>query len=125
MDAVAAVYLGVDSDGHKWFIKVKGGDVVGPGPEIANHLHQSGIAAVLAPIPSNSGLPWATSECQTNSVYPFVEGDNAVANGLTEAQWRTFGQSLRAVHDSSLPVNLRDSLPADPFAVPSLADLKI
>ena len=41
--------------------------------------------------------------------------------GLSDDQWREFGSTLRAVHDSGLGGHLRGRIPAETFALPSAA----
>jgi spectinomycin phosphotransferase len=52
-------------------------------------------------------------------LYPFVVGRTAMDAGLNEDQWRTFGATLRAVHDSGLEQEFADRLPVDRFGLPA------
>jgi spectinomycin phosphotransferase len=54
-------------------------------------------------------------------LYPFVRGENAMVVGLTDTQWREFGETLRAVHDSGLSERFRDQIRVETFALPSAA----
>jgi spectinomycin phosphotransferase len=108
--------------GGRWFAKVRFGSVADAPLEVPRALLEAGISNVLAPVRTLAGtLSHRMDDHRTVVVYPFVAGQNAVAAGMTARQWRTFGASLRAVHDSGLEAHFADRLPAETFALPSAA----
>ena len=120
-DMQAASYDVVAADG-RWFAKVRFGSVVHAPLEVPRALLDAGVSNVLAPVRTlDSALSHPMDDGRALVVYPFVTGRNAVAAGMTADQWRTFGTSLRAVHDSGLEAHFADRLPAETFAVPSAA----
>jgi spectinomycin phosphotransferase len=71
----------------------------------------------------NGGL-WCALEGtpgHTVVLYPYLEGENAMVAGMSEDQWREFGVSLRAVHDSAVGDQFQHLLPTETFALPSAA----
>jgi spectinomycin phosphotransferase len=51
--------------------------------------------------------------------YPFATGRSAMEAGMTEEQWRLFGATLRAVHDTGFEAAFAGRLPAETFSLPS------
>ena len=123
-DFNAAVYAARAQDGTPYFFKVRFGPVFEPGLEVPRALRDRGVSNVLAPLRTRSGVLWAPlrdSPGYTVVLYPFIQGENAVAAGMTADQWRAFGASLRAVHDSGLGEAFRDRLRVEDFALPAAA----
>ncbi len=123
-DLDAADYEAVAARGERYFLKVRFGPVSEPGVEVARALVDGGIDRVLAPLRTRSGGLWWPLEGYagyTIVLYPFIEGENAKVTGLTEGQWREFGETLRAVHDSGLGERFRDRVSEEDFALPSAA----
>ena len=123
-DMRAASYDVAAADGH-WFAKVRFGPVADAPLEVPRALLDAGISNVLAPIPTlASTLSHRMDDPRSVVLYPFVAGRNAVVAGMTADQWRTFGRSLRAMHDSCLEARFADRLPAETFALPSAAAVR-
>ncbi|MBA2470011.1 MAG: aminoglycoside phosphotransferase family protein [Chloroflexia bacterium] len=123
-DLDAAVYEAVAARGERYFLKVRFGPVSEPGLEVARALVDGGIDRVLAPLRTRSGGLWWPLEGSagyTIVLYPFIEGENAMVNGMSEEQWRAFGTTLRAVHDSGLGERFRGRVSVEDFALPSAA----
>jgi spectinomycin phosphotransferase len=82
-----------------------------------------GIGHVLAPLRTRSSGLWCPlgDDDSTVVLYPFVRGKNAKAAGLSDDQWREFGSTLRAVHESGLGERFRGQLRAETFTLPSAA----
>lgn len=123
-DLTAAVYEIVADDGSSYFLKVWFGPVFQPGLLVARTLLDRGIGAVLAPLRTTTSDLWCPldrSAGPTIALYPFVRGESAKIVGLSAAQWRAFGASLRAVHTSGLGERFRDRLRTEDFALPSAA----
>lgn len=123
-DLDTAVYEITAEDGERYFLKVRFGPVHEPSLLVPRALIDLGIENVLAPLGANSAQLWLPLEgCPDFTVvlYPFIDGENAMIAGMTEDQWRTFGSTLRAVHDSGLGERFRGQLPVESFALPSAA----
>src|SRR4051794_30794337 len=112
-DYNASVYDVTASDGTHWFVKIRTGEVAVANLQIPRALSDLGIPNILAPLPTSSGALWCSLDDADAVVilYPFIRGTNAKGVGLSDDQWRTFGSTLRAVHDSGLHDRFRDQLP--------------
>lgn len=123
-DLDATVHHVVAQDGTAYFLKVRSGPVHAPGLLVPRALIERGVPNILAPLPLGSGELWchlAGEAGATVVLYPFVRGENAMVAGMSDAQWRTFGETLAAVHASGLERDLGGLLPAETFALPSAA----
>jgi len=117
-DMRSATYA-VAATGTRAFLKVRFGPATDAPLEVPRALLDAGITDVLAPLRTlTSGLWHPMGEC-TLALYPFVSGRNAVRAGMTADQWRAFGSTLRAVHDSALGERFADRLPVETFALAS------
>jgi len=121
-DLSAAVYDVTAVDGEHYFLKVRSGSVHEPSLLVPRALNDLGIEHLPAPLRTQLGQLW----CQLDGypgylvvLYPFVLGESAMIAGMTENQWRTFGSTLRAVHDSGLSERFKGQLPVETFALPS------
>jgi spectinomycin phosphotransferase len=102
------------------FLKVRFGPAAEVALEVPRALLDAGVPNVLAPMRTlTSGLWHAMGDSRNLVLYPFVTGRNARLAGMTADQWRTFGSTLRAVHDSALAERFADRLPAETFGLAS------
>ena len=123
-DLDAAVYRVLADDGAAYFLKIRFGPVDEAGLAVPRMLIDGGVPNVLAPIRTASSALWCRLDGTSGYsvvLYPFVEGGDAVATGLSDEQWREFGTTLRAVHASGLGERLRGRLPVEGFGLPSAA----
>jgi spectinomycin phosphotransferase len=123
-DLDAAVYKILSTDGRSFFLKIRLGPVFEPGLEVPRRLIERGIPNILGPLRSRSGALWHPLDGYpgyTVVLYPFIRGENAMKAGMSAAQWRKFGVTLRAVHDSGVGEQYRDRLRVEDFALPSAA----
>ena len=120
-DLRSASYEVALADGRA-FLKVHVGTVPDAPLEVTRALLDAGVTNVLAPIRTLTSALWhPMGEGGGRSVVlsPFVAGRSAMVAGMTSDQWRTFGATMRAVHDSSLEIRFADRLPAETFTLPS------
>ncbi len=123
-DLNAAVYEVSAADDAPFFLKIRNGPAFEPGLAVPRALIDRGIPNILAPLRSRSGALWRPltgSPGYTLVLYPFVRGENAMTAGMSAAQWREFGVTLRAVHGSGVGEGFRDRLRIEEFALPSAA----
>jgi spectinomycin phosphotransferase len=123
-DLGAAVYEVVSSDGTVFFLKVRFGPIAEAALLVARALADRGIPHVLAPLPTRSAALSAPLDDEDGScliLYPFVRGTSAMEVGMSDEQWRTFGATLRVIHDSGLEAAFRSRLRVEDFALPSAA----
>ena len=123
-DMRAASYAVAAADG-RWFAKVRFGPVPDAALEVSRALVDAGISNVLGPSRTlTSALSHPMGDGRSLVVYPFVAGRNAVAAGMTADQWRAFGATLRAVHDSRFEAQFAGHLPAERFRLPPAATVR-
>ncbi|MBA2374157.1 MAG: aminoglycoside phosphotransferase family protein [Chloroflexi bacterium] len=123
-DMHAASYE-VATPGARAFLKVRFGPAADAPLEVPRALLDAGVPNILAPKRTLSSALWhAMGDGRTLTLYPFVAGRNAMEAGMTADQWRSFGSTLRAVHDSALAERLVDRLPAETFGLASAAAVR-
>ena len=120
-DLAAAVYKVFAEDEVAYFLKIRFGPVHESGLIVPWALAERGIRNVLAPLQTRSGELWCSCEGCSLVLYPFIAGNNAMAIGMSDDQWREFGSTLQAVHSSGLAEEFRGRLPGETFALPSAA----
>jgi spectinomycin phosphotransferase len=120
-DMSAFVYEGTATEGTSYFIKIRAGEFAPAALLVPRLLIEQGIPNILAPLRTQAQALWCTCETYSIVVYPFIRGENAMVAGLTEDQWRTFGTTLRAIHDGGFPAQLPGQVPMETFALPSAA----
>ncbi len=122
-DLEAASYEVSTPDGS-FFLKVRLGAVQQASLDVPRALLEARVPNVLAPIPTRSSALWAAMDWRRLVLQPFVHGRNAMVAGLTDDQWRTFGATLRAVHDSGLERSFADRLPVETFSLAAAAPVR-
>lgn len=102
-DLNTAVYRGLGADGARYFVKLRFGDFDPMSVALPKYLSERGVGEIIAPLATRAGKLWADLGAFRVIVYPFVEGDNAYARPLSDAQWVAFGAALRRIHAVTLP----------------------
>jgi spectinomycin phosphotransferase len=123
-DMNAAIFEVISVDEISYFLKVRFGPIYEPGLEVPSALIHLGIPNILGPLRTRTSELWCQLEISSGFsivLYPYIESENAKKVGLTDAQWRTFGSTLQAVHSSGLEERFRDRLPVETFSLPSAA----
>ncbi|HEX6290525.1 MAG TPA: phosphotransferase [Herpetosiphonaceae bacterium] len=118
-DSASFVYRVDAVDGTSYFLKVRAG--VGFSPPsllIPRFIHEQGIAHIVAPLPTTDGAMWVGVDDFALSLYPFIAARNAAKVGLSDQHWRDLGGTLRQIHTSQLPAELRLMIPQERF-IPS------
>ena len=126
-DLHAGVHRVVSRGGASYFLKITLGPVNGPALQVQAALVDLGIPNILAPLRTRS----ADLSCSIDGdhrygvvLYPFIAGQSAKAVGLSDGQWREFGSTLRAVHDSGLGQRFGAVLGVESFDLPSGAKVR-
>jgi spectinomycin phosphotransferase len=123
-DPNAAAYEVVSREGEAYFLKVRFGPVDSSGLLVPRALIDLGVPNILAPLRTLSCGLWCPLDSYPGYgvvLYPFVRGESAMVAGMSDEQWREFGSTLRAMHDSGLGERLRGSIPVETFSLPSAA----
>jgi spectinomycin phosphotransferase len=121
-DPHASVYEVLTADSTRYFLKVRFGPVDESSLLVPWTLIDHGVPNILGPLRTRSSALWAPLDGypgHTVVLYPFVPGENAMVTGMSDDQWREFGSTLRAVHDSGLEDSFRGQLRIEDFALPS------
>ena len=115
-DASAAVYRVEGKDGTPYFLKLRRDDFDEIAVAVPAFLRAQGIRQVMAPIATTTGRLWASGQGFAWILYPFFAGQNGYEAALSDARWVTFGQSVRAVHATSLPPALARRVPREDYS---------
>ena len=114
-DAAAGVYRVQSGAGSAYFVKVKRGAIAEISVRLPYYLHQQGMDAAAAPLPTREQTLWQMVEGYTVIVYPFITGQMGSVVGLSDSQWTAFGRCLKALHLTELPPDLRRLVPQEAF----------
>ena len=114
-DSAARVYRADTANGRAYFLKLRRGQACEPGICVPRYLKDHGLEQVVAPLAAAAGDLWVSLEGFTLIVYPFIDGSPGMEAGLSESQWREFGNVLRRMHASALPPPLAALLPTETF----------
>ncbi len=108
-DYHGGVYHVTTETGLSYLLKATTRPLYQPRYIVPRFLHDQGITAVVAPIPTTSGALWAPTQQDgvewTIIVYPWIAGDSSLA-GMTDAQWRELGGIFRWIHQTPAPPEL-------------------
>ena len=115
-DVNTAVYRVTTELGEPYFLKLRGGAFEPMSVMVPRFLCDQGIRQIIEPIRAADGAPWSHLDRFTCVLYPFIEGQNAWAVPLTEAQWVDFGAALRAVQSAPLPAEIKSRLPVEIYS---------
>jgi spectinomycin phosphotransferase len=123
-DMQAATYV-VDTGTDHLFLKVYLRTPPDAPLAVPSALLEAGVPNVLAPIRTvTSRLSQSMSDGRSLVVYPFIAGQNAMVAGMTADQWRVFGSTLRAVHDSEITHRFAGRLPVETFRLVAAATVR-
>lgn len=103
LDVNAGVYRVESDEGAAYLLKVRTGARYEPAYRVPEYLRDWGIDAVVAPLPTTRHALWAESATWTLLLYPFIVGETGWRHPITDAQWASAGETLRQIHQASLP----------------------
>jgi spectinomycin phosphotransferase len=113
-DYRAGVYRVVSEQGASYLLKATSRPLYEPSCLVPRYLHDRGLTAVVAPIPTTSGSLWTRLGEWIVTVYPFLEGETSLT-GMTDALWQETGRVFRRIHEVALPPEGFPSLRAETF----------
>lgn len=119
-DANAAVYQVNTTAGVSYFLKATRSPIVPANLAIPRALIDRGIPNVLAPLYTRRRALWCTIEPYSLVLYPFIQGENAMRQKMTDQQWVAFGKTLNAIHSSGLQAQFAGEVPVEDFATPMI-----
>ncbi|NJM05023.1 phosphotransferase [Candidatus Gracilibacteria bacterium] len=123
VDVRAAVYRAQAEGGDSYFVKLRRGEFNELAVLLPGYLNQSGVAAVIEPLPTSTRQLWTTLGDFTVVLYPFVEGKNAFHRPFTERHWQQFAEALRQLHTVPAQSNCAPRCGARPFHHAGASDL--
>jgi spectinomycin phosphotransferase len=94
-DASATVHREDAGDGRAYFLKLRCRPAPEPGLLVPDAPRERGVPNILAPLRTRAGCLWCSCGAFTAVLYPILEGRDAAAVGLSDAQWRACGATLR------------------------------
>ncbi len=109
-DPNTAAHRAVDDAGAEWLVKLRRGAFQEAVAWLPGFLRDARLPAVLAPVASRAGRPWADLGDWRLIVFPFVHARQAREVTLSEAQWRELGVALRGLHSVVLPESLASGI---------------
>jgi spectinomycin phosphotransferase len=115
-DMNASVYKAHTLDQMSYFIKIKVGHHNDISAEIAEFLHSAGIQQIICPIKTIHGRPTQYIDDFTLIVYPFIEGQDGFSRSLTDDQWIKLGQTLRQIHELSVPLSVQTRIRREDYS---------
>jgi spectinomycin phosphotransferase len=105
-DVNTAVYRVVVGEGAAYFLKLRRGHFDEISVVLPEFLSDRGITQVIAPLSTRSGRLWADLYDYKTILYPFVEGHDGYAVGLSDTQWSDLGKVLKNIHTTHIPAEL-------------------
>ena len=115
-DLNTAVYRIVTADEQVYFAKLRKGDFQEASVTVPNYLAALGFRQMIPALPARSGQPWAHLAPYRVILYPFVDGRDGFAAGLSHAQWVEFGAALKRFHTAAIPAALTAAIQRETFS---------
>jgi spectinomycin phosphotransferase len=115
-DPGTAVYRLSAADGTAWFLKLRRDPFDEVSVTLPKFLAGQGIPHLLPALDAASGQPWTRLGEFTLILYPFVEGRDGYAAGLTGSQWVALGVALRRIQSAVLPAELAARIPRESWS---------
>ena len=123
-DMQSSVFKVETDTNANYFLKAKTSDFNPICAAIPHFLFTNGLTAVVAPITTTSGGSWTSCAAFTIMLYPFIEGNSGMVQGMTLPLWAKFGQVLRRLHQTELPKILAAQLPREHFQPSAAATMR-
>ncbi|GHO99694.1 spectinomycin phosphotransferase [Reticulibacter mediterranei] len=104
LDTNAGTYRVVTGQGTAYFLKAKQvTSFYEPTCIVPRYLCDQGIAAVVAPIPTQQQTLWTQFGNWRIMLYPFIDGETSWQPGLNDEQWHAVGAAFKRIHEATLP----------------------
>ncbi len=106
-DQNTAVYRVVADDAKSYFLKLRSGVFDPTSVALPRFFSDQGIEHIITPLTAQTGQLWANLDAFTTILYPFVDGHDGYDVALSERQWYDFGATLKRIHSTVVPADLR------------------
>jgi spectinomycin phosphotransferase len=118
-DSDTYVYRVEADDGAAYFLKIRNRLGFSPASlAVPRYLRDAGVPHILAPLPSRSQSPWVMLNDFALTLYPFIDGRIGGDVGMTEQQWIELGRTVKQIHMSQLPPDLKKVVPHETYVPP-------
>jgi spectinomycin phosphotransferase len=114
-DPGTAVYRVIADDGAPYFLKLRRSAFDEVTVAIPRLLADQGIAAIIAPIRTTGGRLWAELDHFAVILSPYVDGLDGFGTALSDRQWHSLGEALRAIHSTAVPAALGQRIPHESY----------
>lgn len=106
----------VQDDQATYFLKLRSANFSEVSLALPAFLKKLGAPHIVAPIETTDKTLWSHLDTFTCILYPYVMGTPANEALLTPAQWNSFGDTLKHIHDVEIPNYLRRMLTTEKYA---------
>ncbi|MCY4465679.1 MAG: aminoglycoside phosphotransferase family protein [Chloroflexi bacterium] len=108
----------------RYFAKLRRGELKQAALLVPQTLQRLGIEPVVAPLPTLAGgLSAPVDDAFSLILYPFVLGRSAWDKPLEPAQWRAWGEIVRAIHNAPVSSQLAQVVEREVFALKWLPNI--
>jgi spectinomycin phosphotransferase len=114
-DSNSWVYRVGTDDGETYFLKAKKGSIYEPSVAVPHYLKDNGIEQVVAPLPTRLQELWQRLDQFALLLYPFIDGNNGMAAGMSNSQWIEYGAVVKAIHSDGIAAALAGQVPGETF----------
>ena len=114
-DASAFSHRVEAKNGNTYFLKLKRKLSNLAGLFVPRFLSDNGIKQVIAPLPTKTQEFTVEMDEFALILYPFIAGQEAMKVGMTNAQWKDFGSTLKRIHSTDLPTDVAQYVKRETF----------
>jgi spectinomycin phosphotransferase len=114
-DASSFAYHVETKNGDAYFLKVKRNLSNLAGIFVPRFLRDNGIEQIIAPLLTKTGTLFGEIDEFALILYPFIRGEEAMEIGMTDAQWKEFGSTLKRIHDTEFPPDISQYIKRETF----------
>jgi spectinomycin phosphotransferase len=118
-DSDTYVYRVEAADGAAYFLKIRNRLGFSPASlAVPRYLRDVGVPHILAPLMTTSQTPWVMVNDFALTLYPFVDGRIGGDVGMSEQQWIELGRTVKQIHMTQLPADMKKVVPRETFVPP-------
>ncbi len=115
-DFNTAVYRATATDGTDYFLKLRSGKFLEASVSVPKYLADLGIKQVIPPLATKTEQLWTSLASFKAILYPYVEGRNGVEAKLSRDQWAQFGEAIKKLHSTDIPISITKDIPRETFS---------
>ena len=118
-DSDTYVYRIEAEDSAAYFLKIRNRLGFSPASlSVPRYLCDAGVPHILAPLPNTSQTPWVMVNDFALTLYPFIDGRIGGDVGMSEQQWIELGRTVKQIHMTQLPADMKKVVPRETFVPP-------